>query len=148
VYRSRGASGLSRWVKRTLRTLLLAMGPILAVLVLLPGPVLEFAYGSGHAAADLPLILALAALAQCICFSKYPFDLGLLAMRSTRSIFLVYLIPVALLLTLGTALIYLLGILGVPLSAIAINSALLLATGLAYHRRMALERAAPGGGPR
>lgn len=146
VYRSRGASGLSRWVKQTLRTLLLAMTPFLALLVLLPGPVLEFAYGSGHAAAELPLILALAALAQCVLFTKYPFDLGLLALRSTHSIFLVYLIPVAMLLTLGTALIYLLGILGVPLSAIAINSALLLATWRAYRRRMALEPAAAAGG--
>ena len=135
-----GAEGLSRWVNRTQRMLLFALVPFLVVLAGFPGQVLELAYGEKYAGANLALILGLATVAQCIGFSKYPFDLGLLAMRSTRSIFYVYLIPVLLLLTVGTTLIYFLGILGVPLSAIVINSSLLIATGLAYRRRLERER--------
>jgi hypothetical protein len=85
------------------------------------------------------LILSLAVVGQCIGFSKYPFDLGLLALRSPRSLFYIYLIPVLLLLTVGTTLIYFLGIVGVPLSGMLINSALLIATRRAYHRRMGAE---------
>ena len=105
------------------------------------------ASGDRYAGTAMPLVLALAALASCITFAKYPFDLGLLALRSTRSIFYVYLIPVGLLLTSGVALIHNFGVLGVPLSAMVINATLLIATWHAYRRQLARARAAelPGG---
>ena len=112
------------------------------MLVGFPGQVLHFAYGDRYTGTVMPLVLALAAIATCITFAKFPFDLGLLALRSTRSIFYVYLIPVGLLLTVGVALIHTLGVLGVPLSALLINSTLLFATRRAYRRQLARARTA------
>jgi O-antigen/teichoic acid export membrane protein len=135
-----GAPGLKRWVRRTFWVLLAALAPFLIVLTLFSEQVLGFAYGEKFAGQEhLALILALTALAQCIGFSKYPFDLGLLALHSPRSLFYVYLIPVVLLLIVGTTLIYFLGIVGVPLSGLLINSALLIATWRAYRGRMKAE---------
>lgn len=132
-----GAEGLSRWVARTLRLLAFAPLPFCIVLAGFPGQVLQLAYGDRYTGTVMPLVLALTAVATCITFAKYPFDLGLLALRSTRSIFYVYLISVGLLLTSGVALVHGFGVLGVPLSALLINSALLLATWRAYRRQLA-----------
>ncbi|HEU0224049.1 MAG TPA: oligosaccharide flippase family protein [Steroidobacteraceae bacterium] len=143
AYHAGGAAGLSRWVGRTQRMLLLALAPFCVLLVVFPGQVLDLAYGGRFAGTTLALILALAAVAQCIGFSKYPFDIGLLALRSPKSIFYAYLIPVILLLTVGASLIWYLGILGVPLSGIVINSALLIATRRAYRARMRQEQDRP-----
>ena len=137
-----GAEGLSRWVARTRRLLAFAPLPFCIVLVGFPGQVLQLAYGDRYTGTIMPLVLALAAVAVCITFAKYPFDLGLLALRSTRSIFYVHLIPVGLLLTSGVALVHIFGVLGVPLSAMAINSTLLLATWRAYRRQLARARIA------
>lgn len=137
AYLAGGPEVLSQWVKRTQRLLLLALLPFAVVLVGFPAQVLDIAYGGRFTEANLALILALAAIAQCIGFSKYPFDIGLLALRSPKSIFYAYLIPIVLLLTVGTSLIGLLGIVGVPLSVIVINTSLLVATRLAYKRRIA-----------
>src|SRR5262245_31139406 len=142
AYHAGGVAGLSRWVKRVSWTLLLPVLPFVIVLAGFPEQVLELAYGDKYAGTNLALILALATIGQCILYSKFPFYIGLLALRSTKSIFYVYLIPVALLLTAGTALIYYLGILGVPLSGILINSALLAATWLAYRKRVMRGEAA------
>ena len=140
-----GAAGLERWVNRTFWVLLVATVPFLVVLAGFSEEILALAYGEKFANQEhLALILSLAALGQCVAFSKYPFDLGLLALHSPRSLFYVYLIPVLLLLTVGTTLIYFLGILGVPLSGLLINSALLIATWRAYRGRMKAETA---GGP-
>jgi O-antigen/teichoic acid export membrane protein len=136
AYHAGGVAGLAQWVKRASWKLLLPLLPFVVVLVGFPDQVLELAYGDKYAGTNLALILALATIGQCILYSKFPFDVGLLALRSTKSIFYVYLIPVALLLTAGTALIYFLGIVGVPLSGILINSALLAATWLAYRKRL------------
>jgi O-antigen/teichoic acid export membrane protein len=149
AYLGAGSAGLERWVRKTLWVLALAMLPFLVLLVGFPGAVLEVAYGDKYGGGELAFILGLATLAQCIGFSKYPFDLGLLALRSTRSIFFVYLIPVFLLVTAGAMLIHLLGILGVPISAMVINTALLIATWLAYARRVRRGPGAPEtGSPR
>jgi O-antigen/teichoic acid export membrane protein len=135
-----GAAGLKRWVNGTFRVLLVALAPFLVVLAGFSEEVLALAYGEKFANQEhLALILSLAVLGQCIGFSKYPFDLGLLALHSPRSLFYIYLIPVLLLLTVGTTLIYFLGIVGVPLSGMLINSALLIATWRAYRGRMEAE---------
>jgi O-antigen/teichoic acid export membrane protein len=135
AYQDGGCAGLSRWVRSVWWTFLAALLPICIVLVGFPRWVLHAAYGERYAGADLALILALSTVAQCITFLKFPFDLGLLALRATRSIFYVYLIPVILLFTSGVGFIYFMGILGVPLSGIIINSALLVATVIAYVKR-------------
>jgi O-antigen/teichoic acid export membrane protein len=142
AFHAGGAAGLSRWVRRASWALLLPVLPFIVVLAGFPGQVLELAYGDKFAGTSLALILALATIGQCILYSKFPFDIGLMALRSTKSIFYVYLIPVALLATAGTALIYFLGIVGVPLSGILINSALLAATWLAYRRQLKRAEAA------
>lgn len=136
-----GTDGLSRWVGRTQRLLAFAPLPFCVLLVGFPQQVLHFAYGARYDGTIMPVVLALAAVATCITFLKYPFDVGLLALRSTRSIFFVYLVPVALLLTAGVALIHAFGVLGVPLSAMIINSSLLFATWRAYRGRLARARA-------
>lgn len=136
AYHAGGVAGLAQWVKQVSWKLLLPVLPFVVVLVGFPGQILELAYGDKYAGTNLALILVLATIGQCILYSKFPFDIGLLALRSTKSIFYVYLIPVALLLTAGTALIHFLGIVGVPLSGILINSALLAATWLAYRKRL------------
>lgn len=141
AHQAGGPEGLSKWVKRMQGTLLFAIAPFLLVLVAFPGPALDLAYGGKYAGTDLPLILALMAVAQAIMFLKFPFDIGLLALRSTKSIFFAYLIPVALLLTSGITLIHFFGILGVPISGIVINAALLATTWLAYRRRLKGESA-------
>jgi O-antigen/teichoic acid export membrane protein len=143
AYLAGGAEELSQWVKRMQRLLLLALVPFAIVLVGFPGQVLDLAYGGRFTDANLALILALAAIAQCIGFAKYPFDIGLLALRSPKSIFYAYLIPIVLLLTVGTSLIGFLGIVGVPLSVMVINTSLLVATWLAYDRRIKESAAAP-----
>lgn len=132
AYRAGAAAGLSRWVTKVSLAIMVALAPFYFLFVGFPGWVLEVAYGERYAGADLALILALATVAQCITFSKFPFDIGLLALRATKWIFYVHLIPVALLLTSGVALIHFLGILGVPLSGIVINAALLAATWRVY----------------
>jgi O-antigen/teichoic acid export membrane protein len=134
AYHAGGIAGLSTWVKRVSWTSLVAIVPFCIVLVGFPGQILHAAYGDRYAGTDLPLILALATVGQCILFEKFPFDIGLLALRSTKSIFTVYLIPIVLLLTSGMTLIHFFGILGVPMSGIVINTALLIATALAYRR--------------
>ena len=136
AHQAGGADGLSKWVKRMQGTLLVAIAPFLVVLVLFPGPILDLAYDGKYAGTDLPLILAMMALAQTIMFLKFPFDIGLLALRSTKSIFFAYLVPVAMLLTSGVTLIHFFGILGVPMSGILINAALLATTWLAYRKRL------------
>jgi len=145
AFHAGGAGALSQWVKRTQRLLLFALVPFCIVLVGFPGEVLDLAYGGRFAGTNLPWILALATIAQCIGFSKYPFDIGLLSLRSPKSIFYAYLIPVILLLTVGTSLIWTLGILGVPLSVIVINTALFIATRRAYRARMKEEQVRPSG---
>jgi len=134
TYQKNGIGGLLRWVKRISWTLLLMLLPFFILLVGFPGPVLSLAYGQRYAGADLALILALSTIAQCITFSKFPFDIGLLAQRATRTIFYIHLLPVILLFTAGIGFIHFMGILGVPLSAILINVALLAATWVAYAR--------------
>lgn len=139
AYQAGGGSGLSRWVRKTLWILLAFLVPFFIVLVGFPGWVLSIAYGERYAVPELALILALSAIVQCITFSKFPFDIGLLALRATKSIFYVHLIPVILLFTVGIALIHFLGILGAPLSSIVISSVLLFSTWLAYARRSRRE---------
>ncbi len=132
AYQAGGSAGLSRWVRNAWWMFLAALLPFCIVLVGFPRWVLSAAYGERYASADLALILALSTIAQCITFLKFPFDIGLLALRATRSIFYVHLIPVVLLFTSGVGFVYFMGILGVPLSGIVINSTLLAATLFAY----------------
>jgi O-antigen/teichoic acid export membrane protein len=142
AYHTGGASGLARWVKTTWWTLLAALLPFCIVLVGFPEWALSLAYGERYARADLALILALSTIAQCVLFSKFPFDIGMLALRDPKSIFYVQLIPVVLVLTSGVALIHFLGILGVPISGIVVSSALFVATWLAYRRVARRHRSA------
>lgn len=145
AYHTGSTTGLVQWVRKTWWMLLAALAPFCIVLAGFPGWVLGLAYGERYATADLALILALSTIAQCILFSKFPFDIGMLALRDTKSIFYVQLIPVTLLFTSGVALVYFVGILGVPLSGIVINSALLLATWLVYRRAVKRTEAAQSG---
>jgi O-antigen/teichoic acid export membrane protein len=145
AYTGGGRDALARWVRTVWWALLLAPLPFCVVLIGFPGEVLALAYGGKYAGTELALILALATLAQCIVFAKFPFDIGLLALHATKSIFYVYLLPVVLLLTSGAALIYFLGILGVPLSNLLINSVLLVATWRAYRKQLRRGAAAPAG---
>jgi len=135
-----GAEGLARWVRRTQILFLAALVPFCVLLVGFPEWVLGVAYGERYAHGTLALILALTTVAQCITFMKFPFDLGLLALRATKRLFYVHLIPVALLFTFGVALIHFLGIVGVPISALIITLALLATTWLAYREVMADRR--------
>ena len=137
AYQSAGPSGLRRWVRRVMPLLALAALPFCLVLAGFPDWVLRLAYGERFADSGMSTILALATVGVCLSFAKLPFDVGLLALRATRSIFYVYLIPVGLLLTAGVALIRAFGLLGVPLSAILINMTLLTATWIAYRRKLA-----------
>jgi O-antigen/teichoic acid export membrane protein len=143
AYAAAGGDGLARWVRTTGWLLVLAPLPFCVLLVGFPGEVLRLAYGEKYAGTELALILALATIAQCIVFAKFPFDVGLLALHSTKSIFHVYLLPVALLLTAGAALIHFLGILGVPVSSVLINTVLLVATWRTYRRRLGRGAVAP-----
>ncbi|MBI1942051.1 MAG: oligosaccharide flippase family protein [Betaproteobacteria bacterium] len=141
-YRDGGGAGLALWMRKVSRVLALAPLPLCALLVAFPGPLLALAYGDKYASVELALILALSAASQYFTFIKYPFDVGILALGSPRSIFLLYLLPVLMLFTTGVALVHFLGILGVPLSGILINSVLLAATVAAYLRLARGARAA------
>lgn len=134
AYRDGGRAGLSLWMGKVFRVLALAPLPLCVALVAFPGPLLVLAYGDKYASAELALILALSAAGQFFTFVKYPFDVGILALGKPRSIFLLYLVPVLMLFTTGVALVHFLGILGVPLSGILINSVLLAATVAVYLR--------------
>lgn len=148
---TRGRAGLSRWVTTTSWILIAALVPFCIALIGFPQAILTMAYGEKYAAPYLVQILALATVAQCITFVKWPLDIGILALRESKWIFYVHLIPVFLLLTFGVGLIYLFGITGVPLSSILINTVVLFTTWVAYARLMARSGAmkdgsAPGGG--
>lgn len=136
AYRTGGAAGLARFLRRTQWLLLAAILPFVVTLVGFPTWVLEIAYGGKYDGAQMPLLLALAALAQCVMFMKFPYDLGVLAFRQTRSLFFVYLLPVAVLFSVGIGLIVFLGVVGVPLSILVSNVALLIATRIAYLRHL------------
>jgi O-antigen/teichoic acid export membrane protein len=136
-----GPAALARWVARSRRLMLVAVAPFVAVLGCFPAWALDVAYGGRFAGNEAALILALVTLAQSIIFVKFAYDAGLLALRSTRSIFLVYLIPAGMLFTVGAAAIHFLGLLGVPVFSIASGIALLAATRFMYLRR--LREAAP-----
>jgi O-antigen/teichoic acid export membrane protein len=137
AYERGGASALSRWVRRTGILLLAALLPPSLMLIAFAGDVLRLAYGARYSGPHMALILGVATLAQLVMFWKFPFDIGLLALRATRRIFYVNLVPVPLLLVAGTALVYFLGVLGAPLSSTLISVALLVATRSAYRRVLA-----------
>jgi O-antigen/teichoic acid export membrane protein len=122
--------------------LVLAVIPFCVVLAGFPEWVLHLAYGERHAGSEMSAILSFATVAACLGFAKLPFDVGLLAMRATRSIFCIYLIPVALLLSTGVALIHAFGLIGIPLSGLLINAALFAATWFVYRRQLAASRQA------
>lgn len=143
AYQSDGAAGLERWVKKTWWMLLAALLPFCVVLIGFPMPVIEAAYGERYAIPMLAAILALATAGQCLTFLKFPYDIGLLALRATKVIFQVHLIPMALLFTTGVAFIHYWGIVGVPLSALVINLSLLSATAVAYRRMLRKQPAQP-----
>src|SRR5262249_7319087 len=82
-----GVSALARWVRRVMIVLLAALVPFCVLLVGFPEWVLSLAYGERYAHGHLALILALTTVAQCVTFMKFPFDLGLLALRATRRLF-------------------------------------------------------------
>jgi len=134
AYHNRGAEGLAQWVKNAWWWLLAALAPFCIVLVGFPGWVLALAYGDRYAAPQLAMILALSTIAQCILFAKYPFDVGLLALRRTKASFYIHLLPVVFLFTSGVALIYFLGILGVPMSSLVIATVMLVVTWRTYSR--------------
>jgi len=141
AYRDGGRTGLARWVRKAFFLLTLAPLPLCLALAAFPGPLLALAYGDKYADPNLALLLALAVVAQFLTFIKYPFDVGILALGSPKSIFLLYLLPVLLLFSAGVALVHFFGILGVPVSGILINGALMLATMAVYRR---LERNGAG----
>lgn len=134
AYINSGITGLKKWVKKTSLFLSIALSPICIFLIIFPEQILHLAYGDRFINKDLGIILALSTVAQLIISSKFPFDIGIMSMGKTKSIFYINLIPVFLLLTLGVLLVSHLGILGVPISGLTINSALLIATYLVYRK--------------
>lgn len=134
AYHNGGVSRLAGWVRRAAVALLVIVLPPCLLLIYFAGDVLRLAYGARYSGPHMALILSLASVAQCITFCKFPFDIGLLALRATKRIFYVNLVPVPMLLILGTALVYLLGTVGAPLSGLLINTALLFATWAVYRR--------------
>jgi PST family polysaccharide transporter len=143
AYREGGRAGLASWVRKTFVLLTLGPLPLCLALAAFPGPLLALAYGDKFADANLSLVLSLAVVAQFLTFVKYPFDIGILALGSPRSIFRLYLLPVLLLFSAGVALVHFLGILGVPVSGMLINGILMGATMAVYYR---LERGGAGPG--
>lgn len=134
AFQASGHAGLAHWVKHVSTRLFLPLAPVAVVLIVLPEQVLGLVYGGKFAGLGLGAILALATVAQIIAFLKFPMEVAVMSMGSPRSLFLVNLLPVALLMTAGVALIVALGIWGVPLSSILISSVLFLSTWLVYRR--------------
>lgn len=134
AFHTGGLTGLGQWVKSTWWMLLAALLPFCIVLAGFPGWVLTLAYGERYASGDLALILALSTIAQCVLFSKYPLDIGMLALKESKAVFYVQFIPVILLATTGITLVWFLGILGVALSSLVMSTALLIATWVTYGR--------------
>jgi O-antigen/teichoic acid export membrane protein len=145
AYRDGGRAGLTRWIRQVFRVLVIAPLPVCVALIAFPGPLLSLAYGDKYASPELALILALAAAGQFLTFIKYPFDIGILALGRPKAFFYLYAVPVVLLLSVGVALVLWLGILGVPLSGMLINSVLLVAT-IAVYLRLARAPHAAGDG--
>lgn len=148
AFRSGSVHGLARWVRKTAWLLTVGLTPLCLPLLAFPRELLHLAYGARYATPRLALILVLSVVGQCITFWKFPFDLGLLALRQTRAIFYANLAPVILLLTSGVALVHFFGIVGVPISGMVISCTLLLLTWGAYRRmlREAAERERCDGG--
>lgn len=136
AFQMRGHAGLTRWVARVAVALAVALVPFGILLIGFPHDILHLAYGTRYSSHELAEILALSTVGQIIGFVRYPCDVGILAMRSTRSLFYVAIIPVILLATCGVALIHVFGILGVPLSLIVMNASLLATTWWIYLKLM------------
>lgn len=136
AYRSRGRGGLPRWVRGISSRLALPLLPFVLVLVLFPERMLALVYGDRFAGMGLGPILALATLAQAVSFLRYPMELAVLATGATRQLFLIHLLPVVLLPTLGTALIAGLGLMGVPWSMLSISGVLFIVTCVVYRQQL------------
>lgn len=136
AFKTGGHAGLSRWVRRVSWRLFLPLAPIVLVLVAMPERMLALAYGDKFSGMGLGIILALAVVAQTISFARYPMETAVLASGAPRWLFYINLLPIALLATLGVALILSLGIVGVPLSMLAISVASFAATYFIYRRLM------------
>jgi PST family polysaccharide transporter len=134
AYHHGGAPALSRWVRSKFWLLSLGLLPLCAVLVAFPEPLLALVYGERYATAEAALILSLCAAGQLLTFIKFPYDVGILALGAPRSIFYLSVVPVVLLVTLGVALVYWLGLMGVPVFGILVNAVLLAATIVVYLR--------------
>jgi O-antigen/teichoic acid export membrane protein len=136
AFKTGGYDGLSAWVKRMSSWLFLPLFPVAFVLIVFPEKILGLVYGDKFAGQGLGVILALATVAQIIAFFRFPMEVAVLSIGSSRSLFYVNLLPVVLLATAGVALIASFGIVGVPLSGMVIGVVLFIATYVVYRRLM------------
>jgi len=136
AFKTGGYDGLSAWVKRMSSWLFLPLFPVAFVLIVFPEQILGLVYGDKFSGQGLGIILALATVAQIIAFFRFPMEVAVLSIGSSRSLFYVNLLPVVLLATVGVALIASFGIVGVPLSGMVIGVVLLIATYVVYRRLM------------
>jgi O-antigen/teichoic acid export membrane protein len=135
-----GRVRLGQWVRRTASLLQLAVIPVALVFIVFPGPILQLAYGNKFSGYET--LLALDVVAVVLEFSRFPLGVAILAMMSSRTMFKVHLIPVALLPTAGVLLVLAFGIFGVPWFHIISATATLIVTLVIYRRHM--RRVSPG----
>lgn len=111
---------------RAVTVLLYSLAAFVGLLVLYPAPALELAYGDKFAPDGLDPILVLTAAALGVGYARIPLDAGLEQLRAAHPL-LASLLPPALTLILGMALVHSLGLIGAPLTLLAVNLALLAA---------------------
>lgn len=123
-----GPDALRHWIGHVYRTVGVAFGALILLLILFSKPLLQLAYGEKFNELPLEWIIVFGGLAAVVNFARIPLEMAILAMQQSRRLFWVHVWSVPMLLTLGTGLIVRLGVFGVPISSLAIGCILLALT--------------------
>lgn len=124
AFRTGHVAGLVRWRRRVYALFAVPVIVIAAGLIVFAHPLLSLAYGSKYAGMGLEWVVAVGALSYFVNFARFPNEVVVSALERTRALFASSVISFVLLLTLGVALIYLLGIKGAPISQTVVGAVL------------------------
>ena len=124
AFRGGHVPGLVRWRRRVYTLFAIPVIVIAAGLILFAHPLLTLAYGAKYSGMGLEWVVAVGALSYFANFARFPNEVVVSVLERTRALFASSVISFVLLLTLGVALIYLLGLKGAPISQTIVGTVL------------------------
>jgi O-antigen/teichoic acid export membrane protein len=132
VHTEQGTEALRQWIEGVYRLVGGAFVAVILILALLSAPLLDLAYGDKFAGLHLEWVIILGGGAAVINFARTPLEMGIAAMQQSRPLFWIHAWSVPLLFVIGTTLIHLFGIFGLPVSSMIIGGVLLALTMRAF----------------